>query len=91
MPFIREVYPDGHCFMQDNDPKHTSKQAQVFLESAGINWWKTPPESPGCNPIENLWHEVQEFFMREVKPITKEELVDGTQRFWETVDVQKCK
>ena len=90
LPFLREVYPDGHRFMQDNYPKHTSNQAQVFLESAGINWWKTPPESPDCNPIENLWHELKEFCRREVKPTTKEELVEGIQRFWETVDVQKC-
>ena len=22
VPFVREVYPTGHKFMQDNDPKH---------------------------------------------------------------------
>ena len=38
VPFLREGYPDGHRFMQDNGSKHTSKKAQVFLESAGINW-----------------------------------------------------
>ena len=37
----------NYLFMQDNDPKHTSK---------GIEWWKTPAESPDLNPIENLWH-----------------------------------
>ena len=25
LPFIREVYPVGHCLNQDNDPKHTSR------------------------------------------------------------------
>ena len=90
MPFLKEVYPEGHRLMQDNDPKHASKQAKAFLESASVNWWKTPAESPDCNPIENLWHELKEFCRREAKPRNKEELVEGIQRFWQTVGVQKC-
>ena len=91
LPFLREVYPDGHRFMQDNDPKHTSKLAQRFLEEENVNWWRTPAESPNCNPIENLWHELKEYLRREVKPRNKEELVSGIQDFWQTVDVHKCK
>ena len=59
IPFIRDVYPNGHRFMQDNDSKHTSRHAQGFFRENSINWWKTPPESPDANSIENLWHELK--------------------------------
>ena len=59
LPFLRRVYPSGHCFMQDNDPKHRSRLAQAFLAENVVNWWQTPQESPDANPIENLWHELK--------------------------------
>lgn len=59
VPFIKSVYPQNHRFMQDNDPKHTSRRAQAFFAEKGIHWWRTPPESPDANPIENLWHELK--------------------------------
>ena len=71
LPFIQTGYPNMHRFMQDNDPKHTSKKVQH------INWWKTPAESTDCNPIENLWHELKEYIRREAKPETKQELIYG--------------
>lgn len=90
LPFLQEMFPSGHRLMQDNDPKHTSNRIKLFLEAQDVNWWQAPPESPDLNPIENLWHELKEFLRREVKPTTKEELVNGIVRFWETVDVAKC-
>ena len=59
--FLANRLPGGHRFMQDNDPKHTSRCAKDFFDANSINWWKTPPESPDLNPIENLWHEAKEF------------------------------
>ena len=60
LPTVRSPrYITGHRFLQDNDPKHTSRAAQQFFEENGINWWKTPPESPDANPMENLWHELK--------------------------------
>ncbi len=56
---------DKYRFMQDNDPKHTSKRARAFFEQNGVDWWRTPPESLDLNPIENLWHELKECIRRE--------------------------
>ena len=79
LPFIHDNFhpPTCHLFMQDNDPKHTSRAAQDFFSRSNINWWRTPAESPDMNPIENLWHELKEFIRREIKPRTKEELIRG--------------
>lgn len=63
--------------MQDNDPKHTSCVAKAFFRDNSINWWPTPAESLDLNPIENMWHELKEYIRREVKPTSKEELVQG--------------
>lgn len=89
LPFTSQILPEPR-FMADNDPKHTSLHAKEWLECKGINWWKTPPESPDMNPIENLWHEVKEYQRRVVKPQTKQELIDGIKEFWATVDTAKC-
>lgn len=90
LPFLKDVYPQGHKLMQDNDPKHASIYAKTWMTENNVNWWKTPPESPDLNPIENLWHELKEFIRREVKPKKKEELVEGIRTYWRTVDVLKC-
>ena len=91
IPFLREVYPDQHRLMQDNDPKHTSLRAREFLHESCVNWWPTPAESPDLNPIENLWHEMKEYVRREVKPTSKDELVAGVAEFWSTVTREKCR
>ena len=37
---------------QDNDPKHNSKFIRIFFLQNGINWWKSPAESPDLDTIE---------------------------------------
>ena len=90
VPFVRDVFPDHHQFMQDNHPKHTSRHAQYYLLESRINWWKTPPESPDLNPIEKLWHQLKAYLRREVKPRNEQQLVDGILNFWDAVDTAKC-
>lgn len=90
LPFVCEKYPMGYRFMQDNDPKHTSRSTQEWLERNEVNWWPTPPESPDLNPIENLWHTLKWFLRKFVKPKTKEELIQGIKAFWSIVTPEMC-
>ena len=89
-PFLNNINSNPR-FMQDNDPKHTSRRVGNWLEASNIHWWKTPAESPDLNPIENLWHELKEYMRRVVKPKKKDQLVSGILEFWDTVDIEKCR
>ena len=81
----------NYRFMQDNDPKHTSRLAKAFYEEEGINWWPTPASSADFNPIERVWRELRYFFAREAKPMRKKEPVDGIKAFWsKAMTAAKC-
>ena len=70
--------------MQDNDPNHTSRVAQNYLETNGITWWKTPPESPDLNPIENVWGFLKTFLRDRHKPHNEASLIEGIKLYWKT-------
>ena len=48
-----------------------------------------PTRITRCKPHRELWHELKEFIRREVKPQTKDQLVQGIVDFWRTVDRNK--
>ena len=75
-----------HRFMQDNNPKLTSQLEKSLFDYYSMTWWWTPPPSPppeslDCNPIEKIWHELQDFIRREIKPTNKQELVKWHSEF----------
>jgi hypothetical protein len=51
------VFPNNTVwwFLQDNDPKHSSRLVHEWLFCHGVQCLDFPPHSPDLNPIENLW------------------------------------
>lgn len=83
VPYIRQTFPDSHRFMQDNDPKHTSKRAKESMTNNGVNWWKFPAESCDLNPIEMVWAQLKRYISR-AGPTTKEALIREINAFWDS-------
>ena len=56
VPFLQQKYPNGHNFMQDNDPKLISTSPIFFpitTSTGGRHHQKTQMLT------ENLWHELR--------------------------------
>lgn len=68
--------------LQDNDPKHKSKEVQTWLHNHGVSLLDFPPYSPDLNPMENLWSNLARRV--EARPAsTIEELQDVIAEEWE--------
>ena len=90
VPFLRKHYPNGHRLYQDNDPKHTSRYIQAIFLTNGINWWKSPAESPDLNPIEKVWGSLKHYLRDKHKPRNVPELKEGIKNYWKTLTPTMC-
>lgn len=59
-PEAHKCVSKGYIFMQDNAPCHSARVTKEWLKTENISVLPWPPNSPDCNPIENLWHIMQQ-------------------------------
>lgn len=80
-----QILGQNFVFQQDNDPKHTSKLCQQYLQQlereGSITIMKWPPQSPDLNPIELLWEELDRE-VRKAPPTSTDNMWNKLQEAW---------
>ena len=83
--------PADIIFQQDNDPKHTSRLAQKWLEDHEFCVLKWPAQSPDLNPIEHLWSHIKwKLAAYKEHPKGIEELWERVQAEWDKIEPETC-
>jgi transposase len=78
-------------FQQDNDPKHTSRRAQIWFEEQEIKLLDWPAQSPDLNPIEHTWNHLKRCLSAyERAPTGVHQLWERVVEEWGKIDEEQC-
>ena len=69
---------------QDNDPKHTSKLVQEYLERCNFVTLEWPSQSPDLNPIKHLWAYIKKKLLG-FRAKNDQELFAEVERIWYSI------
>lgn len=90
LPFAEEEMPLRWVFMQDNDPKHTSRKAKQWFDQNKVDVMTWPPQSPDLNPIEHLWIDVKKAVFK-ANPRNKQQLWETIKVAWTSIPISRCR
>jgi hypothetical protein len=89
VPSIRQLYPDGFRYLQDNDPSHADKRSLRHLEVMAPRLQKLPAQSPDFNPQEHVWAAMDQRVATR-KPQSVAELERAIKLEWKRISVDEC-
>ena len=91
------IAKEEFVYQHDNDPKHTAKVTQAYLEQIHMTeregrllYW--PAQSPDLNPIEHMWDYLKfQLGKYETRPSSCEELWKRISAEWYKIPVEFCR
>ena len=89
MPYADEELPLKWEFMQDNDPKHSSKLVKNWFRDNRVSLLEWHSQSPDLNPIEHMWGILKKKITG-YKSKNKEDLCEKVQEEWDSIDRLIC-
>ena len=90
VPSLRTAINQPAVFMQDNTPCYTAKSVKTFLSEEDVTAMEWPAQSPGMNPIENIWKLLNER-AKEKNSRNIKELWTNLKGEWEKIPIDECK
>ena len=88
LPYAKNVMPFIWVFQRYNDPKHTSKKANMQFADNIIDILEWLLQSPDLNPIENLWADIKKA-VHICNPTSNEALWMVVKESWERIAITR--
>ena len=79
-----------YVFQHDNDPKHTTKIVNKFIDENGTSVLPWPPQSMDLNPTEHLWDELERQIPK-TQRYTKSKFITAIESKWNEITADTLK